>query len=108
MTSRNKFPLPALSIIIILAAAPGCATAVSGGGERYSASERSSFYVPVRDGTRLAVNIYRPAAGGRGVEEPLPTIVVFTAYRPRHLDNDGKIAEAFDAGELGVRHRLAH
>ena len=108
MTSRNKFPLPALSSIIILAAAPGCATDVSGGGERYSESERSSFYVPVRDGTRLAVNVYRPAAGGRVVEEPLPTIFVFTPYRARHFDNDGNIAETVDAGELGLRHLLAH
>src|SRR5690625_7313745 len=101
MTSRNKFPLPALSIIIILAAAPGFATDVSGGGERSSESERSSFYVPVRDGTMLAVNVYRPAAGGRVVEEQLPNIFVRTPYLARHFDDDGNIPDPLAAYELG-------
>src|SRR5690625_6595389 len=98
MTSRNKFPLPALSSIIILAAAPGCATDMSGGGERYSESERSAFYVPVCDGNRLAVNVYLPAAGGRVVDEPLPTIFVFASYRARPFDNDGNITQTVDIG----------
>jgi uncharacterized protein len=35
----------------------------------YTEVVRSSFYVPVRDGTRLAVNVYRPAVNGRAVED---------------------------------------
>ena len=49
----------------------------------YSAVSRSSIYVPVRDGTRLAVNIYRPMADGKPVETPLPIVFAFTPYRAR-------------------------
>jgi len=35
---------------------------------------RTSQYVTVWDGTRLAVDILRPARGGVPVEEPLPVI----------------------------------
>ena len=44
----------------------------------YENVQRTSLYVPVRDGTRLAVNIYRPATP-QGVETArLPVIFVFT------------------------------
>ena len=108
MILRNRLFLVALSAIVILAAVQGCATDVSGSGERYSDSERTSFYVPVRDGTNLAMNVYRPAVDGHVVEEPLPTIFVFTPYRARHFDNDGNIVETVDSGELGLRHLISH
>jgi len=44
------------------------------------ASDRSSCYVTVRDGTRLAVDVYLPADRG---EERLPAILVFTPYYRR-------------------------
>jgi putative CocE/NonD family hydrolase len=47
----------------------------------YSEWVRTSQYVPVRDGTRLAVDIYRPAVGGKPVPDPLPVIWTFTPYR---------------------------
>jgi predicted acyl esterase len=52
---------------------------------------RQSLYVPVRDGTPLAVNIYRPA--GAGAAEPLPVIFVFTPYRARYREANGTIVE---------------
>jgi uncharacterized protein len=44
------------------------------------ASDRSSCYVTVRDGTRLAVDVYLPADRG---QERLPAILVFTPYYRR-------------------------
>jgi putative CocE/NonD family hydrolase len=54
---------------------------------------RQSLYVPVRDGTRLAMNVYRPAKDGAPVEEPRPVIFSFTPYRARYRDADGRRIE---------------
>src|ERR1700733_9373466 len=53
---------------------PGMATPQ----EIYSDSVRTSQYVTVRDGTRLAVDIYRPAAGGVVVDKRFPVVLVAT------------------------------
>ncbi|QIK77811.1 CocE/NonD family hydrolase [Sphingomonas piscis] len=55
---------------------------------------RESIYVPVRDGTKLAVNIYRPAENGRAATGKRPVIFVFTPYRARYRETDGKVVEA--------------
>jgi putative CocE/NonD family hydrolase len=65
-----------------------------------------SRYVAVRDGTRLAVSIYRPAAGGAAVEAPMPVVFVFTPYRARFRDPDGKVTEAALGDNLGLRSLL--
>lgn len=62
----------------------------------------SSIYVPVRDGTRLAINIYRPATGGTVATAKVPTIFAFTPYRARYVDK-GKAVEAFDQPIFGFR-----
>ncbi len=62
---------------------------------------RTSLYVPVRDGTRLAVNIYRPANGERPVAGRLPVIFAFTPYRARYRDENGRVVE------LALNDRLA-
>jgi putative CocE/NonD family hydrolase len=54
---------------------------------------RHSLYVPVRDGTRLAMNIYRPARDGVPVAEPQPVLFSFTPYRARYRDTDGRLIE---------------
>lgn len=58
--------------------------------EGYSQSIRASQYVAVRDGTRLAIDIYRPVVEGKPVEKPLPVILEATIdYR---VDvRDGKL-----------------
>lgn len=72
-------------------------------GQEYPGYERSSFYVPVRDGTRLAVNIYRPA-GENGLERrPLPVIFAFTPYRARYFDEDGNVQETALSDRLAMR-----
>lgn len=68
---------------------------------------RQSLYVPVRDGTRLAVNIYRPAAQGRPVAEPLPVIFVFTPYRARYHNDEGRAVEVALDDRLALRSLLA-
>ncbi|MCX7283338.1 MAG: CocE/NonD family hydrolase [Novosphingobium sp.] len=62
---------------------------------------RTSSYVAVRDGTRLAVNVYRPAREGVAETAPLPVIFSFTPYRARFTDKDGKVEE------LALNDRLA-
>jgi uncharacterized protein len=64
---------------------------------------RSSVYVPVRDGTRLAVNIYRPAVDGKAVETKLPVIFVFTPYRARFRDASGKLIETGYDERRGIK-----
>ncbi|OGD20576.1 MAG: hypothetical protein A2W03_07940 [Candidatus Aminicenantes bacterium RBG_16_63_16] len=52
---------------------------------------RSSQYVPVRDGTRLAVDIIRPSRDGQPVAEPLPVIWTFTPYGRAARLPDGRL-----------------
>ena len=58
--------------------------------EIYSDSIRTSQYITVRDGTRLAIDIYRPAVGGKPVDKKLPVILVATPYH-RSSENNGEI-----------------
>jgi X-Pro dipeptidyl-peptidase (S15 family) len=58
--------------------------------ETFSESIRNSRYVVVRDGTQLALDIYRPAAGGKVVNRKLPVILVATPYH-RSSENSGEI-----------------
>ena len=52
--------------------------------------ERSSVYVPVRDGTRLAVDIYR-AATADGVSDPAPVLLTMTPYQRARRDSAGNV-----------------
>jgi putative CocE/NonD family hydrolase len=64
---------------------------------------RHSLYVPVRDGTKLAVNIYQPAQGDRVVTGQLPVIFAFTPYRARIRAADGTITEVALGDRLALR-----
>jgi predicted acyl esterase len=64
---------------------------------------RRSIYVPVRDGTRLAVNIYRPAVGSRAAAGKLPVVFAFTPYRARFTDDKGAVQEAALGDSLALR-----
>ncbi|HKP57367.1 MAG TPA: CocE/NonD family hydrolase [Polyangiales bacterium] len=59
----------------------------SGFGEKiYSGYELSSQYVAVRDGTKLAVDLYRPkTAEGKVVETKLPVLLMHTPYNRRYF-----------------------
>jgi len=54
---------------------------------------RSSRYVEVRDGTRLAMNVYRPSRNGVAVDMPMPVVFLFTPYRARYRSADGNVVE---------------
>lgn len=77
-------------------------------GPEYQEHTRSSVYVEMRDKTRLAVNIYRPAEDGQAVSTPLPVIFVFTPYRARYREADGSIVETALSDRLGLDHLLRH
>jgi putative CocE/NonD family hydrolase len=62
----------------------------------YSEWVRTSQYVPVRDGTRLAVDIIRPSRDGQPVSEPLPVIWTFTPYRRSFHLPGGKLVTVLD------------
>lgn len=47
----------------------------------YTAAQRTSFHVSVRDGTRLAIDLYRPVVDGKPVDKPLPVIWQGTVAR---------------------------
>ena len=73
---------------------------------------RQSVYVPVRDGTRLAMNVLRPAENGVLRSGPLPVVFAFTPYRARYRDVNGRIsgpsvAGAADAALLAEGYALA-
>ena len=57
----------------------------------YESWLRSSFYVPVRDGTRLAVDLYRPVADGVASATPHPVVWIHTAYQRGILGPDGRV-----------------
>ncbi len=73
---------------------------------RFAESVKTSQYVAVRDGTRLAVDIYRPAIAGRAVEEKFPVVWVHTPYRRAFRDASGKVVNAVEGNQLGelVKH----
>jgi len=57
----------------------------------YSEYLRTSQYITARDGTKLAIDIYRPSIGGKPVSEPLPVIWTFTPYRRAFKLPDGRL-----------------
>jgi len=59
--------------------------------ELYDGWKRFSQYVVVRDGTKLATDIYRPTLNGKVVETPHPVIFVFTPYRRAYYDSGGNL-----------------
>ncbi len=75
--------------------------------QSYPDYQRTSLYVPVRDGTRLAVNIYRPANGSQLVDTQMPVIFAFTPYRARIRGADGMITEVALGDRLALRALIA-
>jgi predicted acyl esterase len=85
-----------LFTIAVFAAATACAPSTERGDGREKISEfgryegystvrfeefaRSSVYVPAEDGTRLAVDVYRPSKDGAPADEPLPAVLSLTRY----------------------------
>ncbi len=68
-------------------------------------ARRESLYVPVRDGTRLAMHVYRPARDGELLPGPMPVLFAFTPYRGRFRDAEGRVRE-LESFPRGVAQRL--
>ncbi len=80
-----------------------CTSALAQEGQTYV---RSSLYVPVRDGTRLAMNIYRPAVNGVATDSPMPVIFMFTPYRARYRNPAGNVVQLSQASSMGLMRLL--
>lgn len=50
---------------------------------RYDGYRRSSFYIPMRDGTKLAVDLFRPTYNGVLAKQKLPVVWMYTPYNRR-------------------------
>jgi putative CocE/NonD family hydrolase len=72
----------------------------------YNEIARVSLYITVRDGTRLAADIHRPAVNGKPVEEPLPLIWIHTRYHRASYTEEGKVATYMENPAL--RRILSH
>lgn len=60
-------------------------------GAIYNGWVRDSRHISVRDSTRLAIDIIRPAQDGRVVEKPLPVLWTYCPYNRAGIDEGGKI-----------------
>jgi uncharacterized protein len=65
---------------------------------QYHQFVRTSVYVPTRDGTRIAVDIYRPAIDGKAVQIPLPVLFAYSRYWRATRRPDGSVVT--DLGTL--------
>src|SRR5690348_1237056 len=57
-----------------------------GSHQEYDWLRETDVMTPMRDGVRLASDIYRPARGGRAAPGTFPVIVERTPYDKRRLD----------------------
>ena len=99
---RTEFcPMPAGEPVKVPVSRFGC---YSGYSEPvYSEFHRASRYVATRDGTRLAVDVYRPAENGGPVAEPLPVIFSYARYWRATENPDGSISTALGVLPKGAR-----
>lgn len=67
----------------------------------YNGHQRTSEYVTARDGTRLAIDIYRPTKDGKVVDSPLPVVWTFTPYNRATRTPSGDV-DASDASQLSL------
>ncbi len=101
--AANASILLSLVFCMLLLTSWSASTSSPGGSDAlYAGWVRSSQYVPVRDGTRLAVDIYRPAVNGKAVDKPYPVVWLFTPYRRAFYDKDGKLVLFVDLSAQGA------
>jgi hypothetical protein len=91
---RRRLALPLATGLLIATACSAPKTSTTGGNGRvsefgryegysepkYSEWVRTSKYVTVRDGTKLAVDVIQPAEGGKPVEGTFPTLWTHSRY----------------------------
>ena len=100
---RNfQFVLLLLLLLSLVPVPVGAESKVSKVGEYsgyslpiYKDWTRVSQYVAVRDGTKLAVDVFRPVQNGQPVEEPLPVIWTYDRYHRADMKK-GKLVTQLD------------
>jgi hypothetical protein len=73
---------------------------------RFSEWQKTSQYVAMSDGVKLAVDIYRPAVNGRAVDEKFPVVWIHTPYRRAYTEANGNIVDPLE--ELYLMTLLKH
>jgi len=69
----------------------------------YDGWQRHSVYVTVRDGTKIAMDIFRPTRRGRLHSEALPVIWEHRRYQRASQDENGRIFSQLDRGDHPMR-----
>lgn len=71
----------------------------------YDGVERSSFYIPMRDGVKLAADLYRPTRHGVVASEKLPVIWSHTPYnrRGRSTPEEALIRHGYNVAVVDFR-----
>jgi len=69
-----------MTVLIVLQLLAAAGAAERSGPPYESALAESNFMVPMRDGVRLATDIYRPSQDGRFVAAALPVLLLRTPY----------------------------
>lgn len=63
---------------------------------RFTEWQKTSQYVSMSDGVKLAVDIYRPAVNGRAVDEKFPVVWIHTPYRRAYTDPKGNLVNPLE------------
>lgn len=71
----------------------------------YDGAERTSFYIPMRDGVKLAVDLYRPTKNGVPASGKLPVIWSHTPYnrRGRGIPEESLIKHGYNVAVVDFR-----
>lgn len=77
--------------IFLLAVGCAAGSAAAADTPSYDDVQRSSVHVPAADGTRLAIDVYRPMRDGKVETKPLPVIFQFTPYNRATRLPDGTV-----------------
>lgn len=75
---------------------------------RFDGWQRTSRYVAVRDGTRIAIDFLRPTKGGVLHQEPLPVVWEQRRYLRAVIDPSGRIYSQLDREDHPMRKLLPH
>src|SRR5262245_26394151 len=81
--------LVAIAAVSAQARAGGSRFGVHTGEETYDSWNRHSVYVPMKDGTRIAVDYYLPTAHGAEAAGKLPVVLHYTRYGRAVEDDKG-------------------
>jgi len=97
--SYRSIALRAAIVFFLATTTSSAETRVSKPGEysgyseaRFDGYAMTSQYVPVRDGTKLAIDIFRPTLAGKVAEEKLPVLWMHTPYNRRNYRNGLTVA----------------